>query len=107
MTRDLVDIMGGSRGRAPERIGADDSEQVAERVDLCDLDMVLHYETADAIRVSDTGEDSRAIWLPKRHVEFHREGKQSDAVRNDGQRTVLPVVNVTMPEWLAKDRGLV
>lgn len=105
MSRDLVDIMGGGRGRAPERTRFDD--EAAQRSNLTDLDMVLHHQTKDAVLVSDTGEEARAVWLPKSQIEFARLDKNSGAVKKDGQRTVLPVVTVTMPEWLAKEKGLI
>jgi hypothetical protein len=61
--------------------------------ELVDLTMKLHAETAAAIRVSDDGDDKHAVWLPKSQVEFE---------------TVKPgYVEVTLPEWLAIDKGLV
>lgn len=60
--------------------------------DLVDLTMKLHAETDRAIRVSDDGEDRNAVWLPKSQVEFV---------------AVKPgYVEVTLPEWLAIDKGL-
>jgi len=108
MARDLVDIMGGKRGRPPERIAADDIvEGEVERVKLIDLEMVEHHRTRDAVLVSDKGEEAKAVWLPLSQIEIHREGKSSQAVNRNGQTSSRPVVTVTVPDWLAKEKGLV
>ena len=108
MTRDLVDIMGGARGRPPERIAADDAgDDKVERVRLHDFEMVELYRTRDAVKVSDTGEDSRAIWLPLKEIEIQEASRTAGAVNRNGQTTSRPVVTVTVPEWLAKEKGLV
>ena len=72
-----------------------------------DLEMVLHYDTGKAVQVSDTGEEKRAVWLPSSQIQINRNGRDVPAVKNDGQHTILPVVMVTLPEWLAKDKGLI
>jgi hypothetical protein len=61
--------------------------------ELVDLTMQLHAETAKAILVSDDGDKAKAIWLPLSQCEIERKG--------DG------IVIVTLPEWLAIQRGLV
>ncbi len=61
--------------------------------DLIDLTMQLHAETERAVRVSDDGDDKKAVWLPLSQVEVFRKAKG--------------IVVVTMPEWLAIQRGLV
>lgn len=65
----------------------------SNKSDLVDLTMKLHAETDRAIRVSDDGEDRNAVWLPKSQVEF--------------VMTKPGYVEVTLPEWLAIDKGLV
>jgi len=72
-----------------------------------DLEMVLHYQTPDAVWVSDTGEESRAVWLPKSQIQMNRDGREVPAVKKSGQHTVLPVVTITIGEWLAKKEGLI
>lgn len=62
--------------------------------DLVDVSAVRMAETASAILVSETGERENAVWLPKSQVE----------VENDGHANF---VTVTMPEWLAKAKGLI
>ena len=61
---------------------------------LADIEGVIHHQTAHAIRFSKSGEDSSAVWLPKSLVEVQ-------PLERDGW------VEVTMPEWLAMDKGLI
>lgn len=62
------------------------------RSNLVDLALHLRHETDGAILVTDDGE--REVWLPKKLVEFERDG------RGDG-------VTVTLPQWLAEREELV
>ena len=62
--------------------------------DVIDITCKIHAETRIAFLVSDTGEERDAVWLPKSQVEY---GKNT--------RTGLAVVS--MPEWLARDKGLI
>jgi hypothetical protein len=67
--------------------------QAAGKSDLIDLTMHLHVMTERAVRVSDTGEDAKAVWLPLSQVEVARQAKGT--------------VVVTLPEWLALQKGLI
>lgn len=60
---------------------------------LVDIPGFLHAETLKAVLVSDTGQESRAKWLPK---------SQCELVHERGNAVI-----VTMPEWLAIDKGLI
>lgn len=100
-TRDLFDIMDDRRD------GLSTEDDRAPKSDLLDFEMVLHHDTGKAVLVSDTGEEKRAVWIPKQFIEIHKDGKSSQATRNDGQHAVLPVVTITCPQWLAKDKGLI
>lgn len=60
--------------------------------DLVDLTLQIHARTNRAILVSDDGDRERAVWVPLAHVEVAPQGRHHV---------------VTMPEWLAIDRGLV
>lgn len=66
----------------------------AKKSDLVDVAMVRHAETQKAILASETAHRADAVWLPKSFIE----------VENDGHRNF---VTVTMPEWLAKEKGLI
>ncbi len=75
-------------GRGPKVTGASD---------LQDFTLILKYEKPTAIAVVDPAKPSlnngKWIWLPKSQVEFER-GRGASVV-------------VTMPEWLAVDKGFV
>ena len=72
--------------------------------DLTDLTLALHHETDKAVLVSETGDEKKAKWLPKSKVEVETTGKFVQATV--GARK-FAVVIVTLPEWLAIDKGLV
>ena len=65
---------------------------------LIDLALHLHFETspgnpdAGAILVSETGDKSKAVWLPKSWIEV------------EDQKTHIVV---TLPEQLAQQKGLI
>lgn len=59
---------------------------------LVDLTLHLHHKTEKAILVSDGGDKDDAIWVPLSQCEV--EYKKGN------------VVIVTMPEWLAVEKGL-
>ncbi|MGO8738598.1 hypothetical protein [Rhodoblastus sp.] len=61
--------------------------------DLIELAMAFHGESAKAVKVSDDGNSLHAIWLPKSLIEF--------------EQTEPGMVLVTIPEWLAIEKGLV
>ncbi len=61
--------------------------------DLVDVTMQVHARTSKAIRVSDDGDDKRAVWLPLSQCEVEEKARG--------------IVVVTLPEWLAIDKGLV
>ena len=60
---------------------------------LFDITLHLHAETEKAVLVSETGDSKDAIWVPKSQCEIeHKKGN---------------VVEVTLPEWLATEKGFV
>ena len=59
---------------------------------LVDLTLHLHHKTEKAILVSDDGEEGNAVWVPLSQCEVeHIKGN---------------VVEVTLPEWMAVEKGL-
>ena len=62
--------------------------------DIIDLDLIMCAETAAAILVAEAEDSLKASWLPKSQIEIERKA---------GSR----IVTVTLPEWLAIDKGLV
>ena len=61
--------------------------------DLIDVTVQLHMLTERAILVSDDGDEKKAKWLPISQCEVLK--------RPNG------IAIVTMPEWLALDKGLI
>lgn len=58
-----------------------------------DVELHWHFETERAIAVSENGIADAKFFLPKSQIEFEQ--------RDDGS------VVVSMPEWLAKEKGLI
>jgi hypothetical protein len=61
--------------------------------ELVDIELQLHHETDKAILVSDDGDRERAVWLAKALVEIEPKKRG--------------IVVVTMPDWMARDKGFV
>ena len=59
---------------------------------LTEVTVRLVQQTERAILVNDSDDPDKAVWLPKSQVEFEERGD---------------LIEVTMPEWLAIERGLV
>jgi hypothetical protein len=65
----------------------------ARKSDLIDVTVKVHHTTERAVLVSDDGDREKAVWLPLSQVEV--------VMKDRG------VAEVTLPEWLAIDKGLV
>lgn len=65
------------------------------RSDLVDVEVFIHARTEKAIRASPVGStgSDRSVWLPLSQIEFEQRGQ------------FLAVV--TLPSWLAEEKGLV
>ena len=61
---------------------------------LVDVAVQIFVRTERAVLVSDTGEKEDGVWLPLSQIEIEE--------KSDGTSSI-----VTMPEWLAAERGLV
>ena len=61
--------------------------------DLVKVDVTRHGETDKAILVSDSGEKEDAVWVPKSQCEIFHECADD-------------FITLTMPQWLAEDKGL-
>lgn len=82
----------------PERGRFGDNESVrgndSVRSDLVDLTLILRQDKPLAIAVSDPAKpQSKWIWLPKSKIEYESIGQGN--------------VSVTLPGWMAKEKGLV
>jgi hypothetical protein len=67
------------------------------RNNLIDIECTLHADPSGAlaILVSDDGDEDNAVWLPRSQIEYDR-----NACRGE-------IITVTMPEWLATDKGII
>lgn len=63
------------------------------RSTVIDITVQLLHETAAAVRVTDSTPD-KGVWLPRSQIEIDHGNKPGLAI-------------VTLPEWLAIEKGLV
>lgn len=85
------------RARGPRVTGASD---------LKDIDLLQHHKTTLGILVSDGRVGKKPQWLPLSKVEVEDTGR-IERVWNDERLHYAPVVKVTLPEWLARQKGLI
>ncbi len=97
------------RGRFGDNERRPDNTVRAPRVtgasDLIDIEMVHHLDrsTAKAVFVSSFGDRKQGSFLPKSQIEIEPTGqKERRWVGAYDQR-----VCVTLPEWLAREKGLI
>ena len=64
--------------------------------------VMLHAETERGVLVSSDGVNEHAKWIGRKLItSFHKTGKTTRGTDRDGQSAVLPLANLTVPEWLA------
>ena len=61
---------------------------------LIDIEVHVHHKTEKAVFISDTGDKADAEWVPLSQIEIEEDPKNS-------------IATVTMPEWLAKEKGFI
>jgi len=59
---------------------------------IIDIAVIVHHRTERAVLVSDDGDRESAVWLPLSQVE----------IDDDGSNHII-----TLPEWLAQEKGLI
>jgi hypothetical protein len=120
MTRDVYD-----RFQAPERGRFGDNEQqqgVHARLDqrdrvarparatkgaeIIDLMVAIHHGTPKALLVSLDGENGKAKWLPRELLEVEHGGAVVLGTDRHGRQVQLATAVVTLPRWLAEQKGL-
>lgn len=111
--RDTFDMFDREdRGRFGDNESVRGNDDV--RSNLIDLSLALHVETPakgshnqGAILVSDNGDETRAVWIPKSQCEFERKNSFLTGKRKNGSSLKLQSVTVTLSERFAKEKGLV
>ena len=61
---------------------------------IVEVTVQLHAESEKAVRVSNDGESKSAVWIPKSQIEAQQD-------LGNG------VIELSLPEWLALDKGLI
>lgn len=106
----LLDLM-GDQGQQPREVAADKPAVRPPKTEHVELDLVLHYdnEVRATVLVSESGDESKAVWLPKSEIAIAETGRRAPAITTQGKpvENGLPVIACNIPEWLAKDRGLI
>jgi hypothetical protein len=74
---------------------------------LVDLMLAKHHQTEKDVLVSETGEETEAVWLPLSRVEIEDAKNTAKCKLKSGQTVALQLIIVTMPERLAVEVGLV
>lgn len=111
--RDTYDMFSDpDRGRFGDNESDSKPTRVTGSSDLIDLELVLHAEThpgnsdKGAILISDNGDEARAKWIPKSLAQVERSGRSVPGTRKNGQKVQLQAVTVTVPNWVATEKGL-
>lgn len=80
------------------------------RNDPTEILVAVHadLETKNAVLVSINGESKRATWIARKLISsYHLIGTSTEGTDDKGKRVRLPLANMSVPEWLAKDRGFI
>jgi len=80
----------------------DDTRETANK-DTVTLDLASHGEIGRTLKVSETGDERVAVLLPLSQITIRETGKTIGLVG----KPKWPLVEITMPSWLADDRGLI
>lgn len=86
--------------------------QVNGASNLIDLPLVLHWQTKPsdpdkgAVLVSADGNETRAIWVPMSQCQIEDLNRTVTGIKKSGQKVQLRSITLTLPQWLAKEKGL-
>lgn len=72
--------------------------------------VALHVDRSGAspVLVSIDGDSKKARWIGRRLIEsLHQTGQTTKGTDRDGHPVMLPIANLTVPEWLAINEGFV
>ncbi len=79
----------------------DDEPELIDDVEVTRLQAYLQIETPKAYCINETGQEKVTpnVWLPKSQVKMHSR-------RKSGKGYGI-IVDIEVPEWLAKEKGLI
>lgn len=80
------------------------------RNDPTEILVAVHLDPPhkNAILVSINGEAKRATWVARSLISsYHLIGSSTEGTDDRGKRVRLPLANMSVPEWLAIDRGFI
>jgi len=69
------------------------SKRAVRKSPELEFTVFLHRETERAALVSESGREERAFWLPKSRISITPKTEN--------------IVEISVPEWLAKNKGLI
>jgi hypothetical protein len=78
--------------------------------DPTELMVALHHtsERTGAVLVSIDGEHANTKWIHKHWIEScDLTGKTTNGTNRGGQKAILPLATLVIPEWLALREGLI
>ncbi len=90
--------------------GEERDSRASSDANWCDEPFLLavHDDRGErSIRVSETGAFARSVFLPRSQIDVRRTSKTVRGDNANGEIVNLPVAEIRMPEWLAKERGLI
>ena len=69
------------------------------------LTLVEHRRTAFAVLLSADGHERRAAWVALELITLAETGRTAVVTRRDGLTDLAGIVEVTLPLWLARQKG--
>lgn len=71
--------------------------------------VALHFNRADRpLLVSIDGVNANAKWIGRKLIgSLHETGQKTSGTDRFGNKVMLPLANLTVPEWLAKNEGFI
>lgn len=78
--------------------------------DTVDCVVAVHVDRkgAKAIRISEDGDDAHGQWVPNSQISMKHYNLQFTRGKDGrGAHVSLPIAIIRIPEWLAKEKGLV
>jgi len=103
---DLLALMGDTA-----RMPVEPKEEPVGVTEHREFELVLIFdnEVRGEILVSTNGDEASGFWLRKSQIQYVETGRRHAAMTASGKAIPdgLPILAVNLPEWLAKEKGLI